>query len=66
MIVTTKQVVDIQMDNTDFDMLLLTLEEASKVRSKLYPLMNQKAELLRDSLTVGRGLFVVKPEREER
>ena len=58
MIVTTKQVVNIEMDNTDFDALLHTLDEASKVRSKLFPLMNQRATILRDSLTEGRGAAV--------
>ena len=53
--VTTKQVVNIEMGNDDFHLLLYTLEEASKVRSKLYPLMNQRAARLRDSLTEGRG-----------
>lgn len=61
MIVTTKQVVNIQMDNIDFDALLRTLEEASKVRSKLFPLMNQRAALLRESLTEGRTLLVPGP-----
>ncbi len=56
--VTTKQVVNIEMDNIDFDALLRTLEEASKVRSKLFPLMNQRAALLRGSLTEGRTLLV--------
>ena len=61
MIVRTKQVVSIEMDNVDFDLLLHTLEEASKVRSKLYPLMNQRAAQLRDSLTEGRMLLVPGP-----
>lgn len=53
--VKTKRVVTVEMDNSDFAMLLDTLEEASQVRSKLFPLLNQKANTLRDELVEAGG-----------
>ncbi len=53
MIVTSKRVVQIEMDKVDYEMLLDTLGEASKVRSKLYPSLNEKAALLYGSMTAG-------------
>ena len=49
--VTSKRVVALEMDNVDFQMLLDTLGEASKVRSKIYPSLNEKAALLYGSIT---------------
>ncbi len=48
-----KKVVVIEMDGVDYEMLLDTLGEASKVRSKIYPSLNEKAALLYGSLTAG-------------
>ena len=49
--VTRKRVVLVEMDNVDYEMLLDTLGEASKVRSKLFPSLNEKAALLYGSIT---------------
>ncbi len=53
MIVNRKRIVVIEMDNVDYNMLLDTLGEASKVRSKLFPSLNEKAALLYGSMTAG-------------
>ncbi len=49
--VTSKRVVQIEMDKVDYEMLMDTLGEASKVRSKIYPSLNEKAALLYGSIT---------------
>jgi hypothetical protein len=49
--VTSKRVVLLEMDKVDYEMLMDTLGEASKVRSKLYPSLNEKAALLYGSIT---------------
>jgi len=51
--VKTKRVVTIEMDNSDYSMLLDTLGEASKVRSRVYPSLNEKAAMLYGLMTAG-------------
>lgn len=61
--VTRKRVVQIEMDRVDYEMLVDTLGEASKVRSKLYPSLNDKAASLYGSITAADISFP--PTREE-
>ena len=61
--VKTKIVVTIEMDLSDYDMLLDTLGEATKVKSRLYPTLNKKAkDLYLDLYTMGRETLNAKDE----
>lgn len=49
--VTTQKVVVIEMAAYDYTMLCDTLHEASKVRTRLFPSLNEKAAMLFGLLT---------------
>lgn len=48
-----KKVVVLEMDDADYQMLCDTIGQASKVRSKLYPLLNEQAKTLYGLITGG-------------
>jgi hypothetical protein len=49
--VQSKRTMVLEMDRSDYMMLLDTLSEASKVRSKLFPSLNEKAAMLYGLIT---------------